>query len=81
MKRYKNIIFAIFNALTLAVSVIAPRIALQTREINASAVDKYYSREPIEGVHVVIYQGASTIVAGRENSRADGYFSLHLPSS
>ena len=78
MKRYKNIIFAIFIALTLAVSVIAPRIAFaDSHEINALAVDKY-TREPIEGVHVVIYQGASTIVAEGETG-ADGYFSPHIP--
>ena len=78
MKRYKNIIFAIFIALTLAVSVIAPRIAFaDSHEINALAVDKY-TREPIEGVHVVIYQGASTIVAEGETG-ADGYFRPHLP--
>ena len=54
MKRYKNIVFAIFVALTLVVSVIAPRIALaDSNEISALAVDKY-TREPIEGVHVVI---------------------------
>jgi len=78
LKRYKNIIFAIFIALTLAVSVIAPRIAFaDSHEINALAVDKY-TREPIEGVHVVIYQGASTIVAEGETG-ADGYFRPHLP--
>ena len=78
MKQYKNIIFAIFIALTLAVSVIAPRIAFaDSHEINALAVDKY-TREPIEGVHVVIYQGASTIVAEGETG-ADGYFRPHLP--
>lgn len=78
MKRYKNIIFAIFIALTLAVSVIAPRIAFaDSHEIKALAVDKY-TREPIEGVHVVIYQGASTIVAEGETG-ADGYFSPHIP--
>ena len=78
MKRYKNIIFAIFIALTLAVSVIAPRIALaDSNEISALAVDKY-TREPIEGVHVVIYQGGSTIVAEGETD-ANGYFNPYLP--
>lgn len=78
MKRYKNIVFAIFIALTLAVSVIAPRIALaDSNEISALAVDKY-TGEPIEGVHVVIYQGGSTIVAEGETD-ADGYFNPHLP--
>lgn len=78
MKRYKNIVFAIFVALTLVVSVIAPRIALaDSNEISALAVDKY-TREPIEGVHVVIYQGGSTIVAEGETD-ADGYFRPYLP--
>ena len=78
MKRYKNIVFAIFVALTLVVSVIAPRIALaDSNEISALAVDKY-TREPIEGVHVVIYQGGSTIVAEGETG-ADGYFRPYLP--
>ena len=78
MKRYKNIVFAIFVALTLVVSVIAPRIALaDSNEISALAVDKY-TGEPIEGVHVVIYQGGSTIVAEGETD-ADGYFNPHLP--
>ena len=77
MKRYKNIVFAIFVALTLVVSVIAPRIALASNEISALAVDAY-TREPIEGVHIVIYQGGSTIVAEGETD-ADGYFSPHIP--
>ena len=78
MKRYKNIVFAIFIALTLAVSVIAPRIALaDSDEIWALAVDKY-TFEPIEGVHIVIYQGGSTIVAEGETG-ADGYFRPNLP--
>jgi LPXTG-motif cell wall-anchored protein len=73
LKRYKNIVFAIFIALTLAVSVIAPRIALAAfNKIGAHAVDKY-TLEPIEGVHVVIYQGGSTIVAEGDTD-ADGYF-------
>ena len=73
MKRYKNIVLAIFIALTLAVSVIAPRIALAAfNKIGAHAVDKY-TLEPIEGVHVVIYQGGSTIVAEGDTD-ADGYF-------
>ena len=80
MKRYKNIVFAIFIALTLAVSVIAPRIAFaDSNEISALAVDKY-TREPIEGVHVVIYQGGSTIVAEGETG-ADGYFRGRVPKS
>ena len=78
MKRYKNIVLAIFVALTLVVPVIAPRIAFaDSNEISAVAVDKY-TREPIEGVHVVIYQGASTIVAEGETG-ADGYFRPYLP--
>ena len=78
MKRYKNIVLAIFVALTLVVSVIAPTIALaDSNEISALAVDKY-TREPIEGVHVVIYQGGSTIVAEGETG-ADGYFRPYLP--
>ena len=78
MKRYKNIVLAIFVALTLVVSVIAPRIALaDSNEISALAVDKY-TRELIEGVHVVIYQGGSTIVAEGETD-ADGYFRPYLP--
>ena len=78
MKRYKNIVLAIFVALTLVVSVIAPTIALaDSNEISALAVDKY-TREPIEGVHVVIYQGGSTIVAEGETG-VDGYFRPYLP--
>lgn len=78
MKRYKNIVLAIFVALTLVVSVIAPRIALaDSNEISALAVDKY-TREPIEGVHVVIYQGGSTIVAEGDTG-PDGYFRPYLP--
>ena len=78
MKRYKNIVLAVLVALTLVVSVIAPRIAFaDSNEISALAVDKY-TREPIEGVHVVIYQGGSTIVAEGETD-ADGYFNPHLP--
>ena len=78
MKRYKNIVLAVLVALTLVVSVIAPRIALaDSNEISALAVDKY-TGEPIEGVHVVIYQGGSTIVAEGETG-ADGYFRPYLP--
>ena len=78
MKRYKNIVLAILVALTLVVSVITPRIALaDSNEISALAVDKY-TREPIEGVHVVIYQGGSTIVAEGDTD-ADGYFRPYLP--
>ena len=78
MKRYKNIVLAVLVALTLAVSVIVPRIAFaDSNEISALAVDKY-TREPIEGVHVVIYQGGSTIVAEGETG-ADGYFRPYLP--
>lgn len=78
MKRYKNIVLAIFVALTLVVSVIAPTIALaDSNEISALAVDKY-TREPIEGVHVVIYQGGSTIVAEGDTG-ADGYFRPYTP--
>ena len=77
MKRYKNIVLAVFVALTLVVSVFTPRIALASNEISAHAVDKY-TDEPIEGVHIVIYQGGSTIVAEGETD-ADGYFSPHIP--
>ena len=78
LKRYKNIVLGVLVALTLVVSVITPRIAFaDSNEINALAVDKY-TREPIEGVHVVIYQGASTIVAEGETG-ADGYFRPYLP--
>jgi len=78
LKRYKNIVLAVLVALTLVVSVIAPRIAFaDSNEISALAVDKY-TREPIEGVHVVIYQGGSTIVAEGETG-ADGYFRPYLP--
>lgn len=78
MKRYKNIVFAILVALTLVVSVITPKIALaDSNEISVLAVDKY-TREPIEGVHVVIYQGGSTIVAEGETD-ANGYFNPYLP--
>ena len=78
LKRYKNIVLAVLVALTLAVSVIVPRIAFaDSNEISALAVDKY-TREPIEGVHVVIYQGGSTIVAEGETG-ADGYFRPYLP--
>ena len=78
LKRYKNIVLAIFVALMLVVSVITPKIALaDSNEISVLAVDKY-TREPIEGVHVVIYQGGSTIVAEGETD-ADGYFSPHIP--
>lgn len=78
MKRYKNIVLAVLVVLTLVVSVIAPRIALaDSNEISALAVDKY-TREPIEGVHVVIYQGGSTIVAEGETD-SNGYFNPYLP--
>ncbi|MBF0895377.1 MAG: LPXTG cell wall anchor domain-containing protein [Atopobium sp.] len=78
MKRYKNIALAILVALTLVVSVIIPKIALaDSNEISVLAVDKY-TREPIEGVHVVIYQGGSTIVAEGETD-ANGYFNPYLP--
>lgn len=78
MKRYKNIALAILVALTLVVSVITPKIALaDSNEISALAVDKY-TREPIEGVHVVIYQGGSSIVAEGDTG-PDGYFRPYLP--
>ena len=78
MKRYKHIVLAIFVVLTLVVPVIAPRIAFaDSNEISALAVDKY-TREPIEGVHVVIYQGGSTIVAEGDTG-ADGYFRPYTP--
>ena len=64
--------------MTLVVSVITPKIALaDSNEISVLAVDKY-TREPIEGVHVVIYQGGSTIVAEGETD-ANGYFNPYLP--
>ena len=74
MKRYKNIVFAIFIALTLAVSVIAPRIALaaDTNQINVLVVDKY-SNEPLEGVHIRIISGGSTVV-DEGDTGTDGYF-------
>ena len=69
LKRYKNIALAI---------LITPKIALaDSNEISVLAVDKY-TREPIEGVHVVIYQGGSTIVAEGETD-ANGYFNPYLP--
>ncbi len=78
LKRYKNIVFAVLVALTLAVSVVVPRIAFaDSNEISALAVDKY-TREPIEGVHVVIYQGGSTVVAEGDTG-TDGYFRPYLP--
>lgn len=78
MKRYKNIALAILVALTLVVSVITPKIAFaDSNEISALAVDKY-TREPIEGVHVVIYQGGSSIVAEGDTG-PDGYFRPYLP--
>ena len=78
LKRYKNIVLGVLVALTLVVSVITPRIAFaDSNEINALAVDKY-TREPIEGVHVVIYQGGSTIVAEGDTG-PDGYFRPYLP--
>ena len=78
MKNFKHIVFGLLMALTLVVSVMVPNVALaDSNEISALAVDKY-TREPIEGVHVVIYQGGSTIVAEGETD-ADGYFNPHLP--
>ena len=78
MKNFKHIVFGLLMALTLAVSVMVPNVALaDSNEISALAVDKY-TREPIEGVHVVIYQGGSTIVAEGETG-ADGYFRPYLP--
>lgn len=78
MKNFKHIVFGLLMALTLAVSVMVPNVALaDSNEISALAVDKY-TREPIEGVHVVIYQGGSTIVAEGETG-ADGYFNPYLP--
>ena len=78
MKRYKNIVLAVLVALTLVVSVITPRIAFaDSNEISAFAFDKY-TYEPIEGVHVVIYQGGSTIVAEGDTG-PDGYFRPYLP--
>ena len=78
MKNFKHIVFGLLMALTLVVSVMVPNVALaDSNEISALAVDKY-TREPIEGVHVVIYQGGSTIVAEGETG-ADGYFNPYLP--
>lgn len=78
MKNFKHIVFGLLMALTLVVSVMVPNVALaDSNEISALAVDKY-TREPIEGVHVVIYQGGSTIVAEGETG-ADGYFRPYLP--
>ena len=78
MKRYKNIVLAILVALTLVVSVFTPRIALAAfNTISVLAEDKY-THDPIEGVHVVIYQGGSTIVAEGETG-ADGYFIPSIP--
>lgn len=78
MKNFKHIVFGLLMALMLAVSVMVPNVALaDSNEISALAVDKY-TREPIEGVHVVIYQGGSTIVAEGETG-PDGYFNPYLP--
>lgn len=78
MKNFKHIVFGLLMALTLVVSVMVPNVALaDSNEISALAVDKY-TREPIGGVHVVIYQGGSTIVAEGETG-ADGYFRPYLP--
>ena len=78
MKNFKHIVFGLLMALTLAVCVMVPNVALaDSNEISALAVDKY-TRKPIEGVHVVIYQGGSTIVAEGETG-ADGYFNPYLP--
>ena len=74
MKRYKNIVLAVLVALTLVVSVIAPRIALaaDTNQINVLVVDKY-SNEPLEGVHIRIISGGSTVV-DEGDTGTDGYF-------
>ena len=74
MKRYKNIVLAILVALTLVVSVITPRIALaaDTNQINVLVVDKY-SNEPLEGVHIRIISGGSTVV-DEGDTGTDGYF-------
>lgn len=74
MKRYKNIVFAIFVALTLVVSVIAPKIALaeNTNQIKVHVVDKY-SHQPLEGVHIKIINGGSTVV-DEGDTGTDGYF-------
>ena len=78
MKNFKHIVFGLLMVLTLAVSVMVPNVALaDSNEISALAVDKY-TREPIEGVHVVIYQGGSTIVAEGDTG-PDGYFRPYLP--
>ena len=65
------------NSLTIDRSIYLDDSVLRNYEISALAVDKY-TREPIEGVHVVIYQGGSTIVAEGETD-ADGYFRPYLP--
>ena len=74
MKRYKNIVLAILVALTLVVSVITPKIALaaDTNQINVLVVDKY-SNEPLEGVHIRIISGGSTVV-DEGDTGTDGYF-------
>ena len=74
MKRYKNIVLAILVALTLVVSVITPKIALaaDTNQINVLVVDKY-SNEPLEGVHIRIMSGGSTVV-DEGDTGTDGYF-------
>ena len=78
MKRYKNIVLAILVALTLVVSVFTPRIALAAfNSISVLAKDKY-THDPIEGVHVVIYQGGSTVVAEGDTG-PDGDFSPSIP--
>ena len=74
MKRYKNFALAILVALTLVVSVITPKIALaaDTNQINVLVVDKY-SNEPLEGVHIRIISGGSTVV-DEGDTGTDGYF-------
>ena len=74
MKRYKNIVFAFFVVLTLVVSVITPKIALaeNTNQIKVHVVDKY-SQQPLEGVHIKIINGGSTVV-DEGDSGTDGYF-------
>ena len=74
MKRYKNIFLAIFVALTLVVSVITPKIALaeNTNQIKVHVVDKY-SHQPLEGVHIKIINGGSTVV-DEGDTGTDGYF-------
>ena len=74
MKNFKNIVFGLLMALTLVVSVMVPNVALaeDTNQINVLVVDKY-SNQPLEGVHIKIINGGSTVV-DEGDTGADGYF-------